>query len=120
MLGIGGLWCVDFLALYLALFVGAAYGLVAFYLAIVNAVIHIVAGVVSREYNPGLITAAILLLPAEWWGAVACSTAYPISLQDHLVCVFFVIVVHAAIAAYLLRRRMQRWVHQCYVPLHYS
>lgn len=98
---------MDFLALYLALFVGSGYGLLAFYLAIVNAIVHIVAGIISRGYNPGLITAIILLLPGGWWGAVTYSTAYPVSLQNHLVCVFFVVAVHAAIVAYLLRRRMQ-------------
>jgi hypothetical protein len=58
-----GVWAVDLVALYLAVFVSPAAGLVAGYLTLVNAVIHIVQALVRREYNPGLATAVFLFLP---------------------------------------------------------
>jgi hypothetical protein len=62
-----GVWGVDLAALYLAWKVEPAAGLVAGYLAVVNAVLHIGPAVARREYNPGLVTAAGLLLPAGGW-----------------------------------------------------
>ncbi len=104
-INIGGVWCVEFLALYLAHFVEPAYALLAFYLGIVNAVVHILSAVVSRSYNPGLITAAVLLLPGGCWGAMAYSAAFRTSMSDHLECLLFVVVVHVIIVAYMVRRR---------------
>lgn len=62
-----GVWGVDLAALYLAWKVETAAGLVAGYLAVVNAVLHIGPAIVRREYNPGLVTAAGLFLPFGGW-----------------------------------------------------
>jgi len=39
------------------------FGLVAIYLPIVNAFVHIGGAILTRRYNPGLITAIVLFLP---------------------------------------------------------
>jgi hypothetical protein len=62
-----GVWALDLVALYLACTVTLAAGLVAGYLALVNAVVHIVEAVARREYNPGLATALVLFLPVGGW-----------------------------------------------------
>jgi hypothetical protein len=54
---------VDLISLYLSFFVNPGFGLIAVYLAVVNAVVHLVAAVALRAYNPGLWTAILLFLP---------------------------------------------------------
>ncbi len=106
-INIGGVWCVDFLALYLTKFLGPGWALLAFYLAIVNAVIHIVSALVARAYNPGLITAVLLLLPLGIWGAVIYTTAHGLSMHDHLMALAFIIALHLVIIRHMLGRRSQ-------------
>ena len=47
----------------IALGVALVLGLIAVYLVLVNAVIHIVHGILFRRYNPGLATAIVVFLP---------------------------------------------------------
>jgi len=63
-----GVWGLELVALYLAAFVDLSFGLVAFYLPLVNALTHVREAVVRREYNPGLWTAVVLFLPISGWG----------------------------------------------------
>src|SRR5690606_6727990 len=62
-----GVWGVDLAALYLAWAVAPPAGLVAGYLALVNAVLHGAPAVARRAYNPGLVTAVVLFLPLGGW-----------------------------------------------------
>jgi hypothetical protein len=46
------------------------FGLIAIYGLLVNAVVHIVAAIVKRSYNPGVATSVLLFLPLGgygWW-----------------------------------------------------
>jgi hypothetical protein len=106
-INVGGVWCVDFLAIYLAGFYWRGAGLLAFYLALVNAVGHLAGALISRAYNPGLFTAAILFLPLGAWGTVAYSTAYNLPARDHIAAVVFAVALHAVIIGHVLRRRAQ-------------
>ncbi|GIX03813.1 MAG: hypothetical protein KatS3mg113_0819 [Planctomycetaceae bacterium] len=54
-------------ALYIAWALEPSAGLVAGYLAIVNAVFHVVPAVARREYNPGLVTAVLWFVPVGGW-----------------------------------------------------
>ena len=56
-------WGVDLVAIYLARFVAIGWGLIAIYLILVNAVLHVVGAAAFRAYNPGLVT-AVRRLPA--------------------------------------------------------
>lgn len=96
-INIVGVWCVDLAALYLAYFVNPNYGLIAIYLALINSLFHIAAFAILRVYNPGLITAVLLLLPAScigWW--IIVHTSHP-SLSDQLQTAGFVLLVHVAL-----------------------
>lgn len=96
-INIVGVWCVDLAALYLACFVSPSVGLIAIYLALINALFHIAAAILLRAYNPGLITAILLLLPASCIGLwIIIHTTHP-SLSDHLQIAGFVVLVHAAL-----------------------
>jgi hypothetical protein len=98
-----GVWALDLVALYLAWAVAPAAGLVAGYMALVNAVVHITQAFVRQEYNPGLGTAVVLFLPVGGWcvwevGAGAGAWAHVIGLG-------VAVGGHAAIFGCLAARR---------------
>jgi hypothetical protein len=101
-----GVWGVILLALYLAWAIAPAAGLVAGYLALVNALLHIVPAIVRREYNPGLITAVFLFpLVGGWcvWHAGASAGILP-----HLFAFAAAVGIHLAIVAHIARRLNRR------------
>lgn len=97
-----GVWGVDLAALYLAWTVEAAAGLVAGYLAVVNAVLHIGPAVARREYNPGLVTAAGLLLPAGGW--CVWQVGWECGVLPHALGLAAAISVHVAVVGYVVGR----------------
>ena len=99
-----GVWGVDLAAIYLAWFVSLGLGLIAVYLTLVNALVHIVGGLVQRRYNPGLITAVVLFLPAGLWALVVVSRAPGVGGIDHLVGALAAVLIHVAIAVHVKRR----------------
>lgn len=97
-------WGVDLVAIYLARFVALGWGLIAIYLTLVNAIVHVVAAAALRAYNPGLITAVLLFLPLGGWGLVTVADAPGVTLAQHAVGLLFAVLVHAGLAAHVLRR----------------
>lgn len=63
-INVPGVWGVIAVSAYLAADVNIGFGLIAVYLALVNAAVHIVHALIFRKYNPGLITAIVLFIPA--------------------------------------------------------
>jgi len=59
-----GVWGVNLVALLLARFVDPGFGLIAIWLTLLNGIIHIAQGLALRRYNPGLVTAVVMFLPA--------------------------------------------------------
>ena len=101
-----GVWGVDLLALYLAWAVAPAAGLVAGYLALVNALLHIVPACVRREYNPGLVTAVFLFpIVGGWcvWHAGASA-----GLLSHLIAFSAAVGIHLLIVAHVVQRLTRR------------
>jgi hypothetical protein len=98
-----GVWGVDLLALYACWLLGPAAGLAAGYLAVVNGCSHVIQAVALREYNPGLWTAAVLLVPVGGWGVWAAGAGA--GLWAHAIGLVAALGVHAAIAAHVARRR---------------
>ncbi|QHN03873.1 HXXEE domain-containing protein [Granulicella sp. WH15] len=98
-------WCVDLLALYGARFGCVSWALAAFYLAIVNGIVHLLAALRTRNYNPGLVTALVLLLPAASRGAAVYSRANHLGAGENLGYAGLAVALHAAIIAYVARRR---------------
>jgi len=99
-----GVWVVILIALYLARFVGLGLGLIAIYLTLVNALVHLVGAVVQRRYNPGLATAVVLFLPVGIWGLMVVSAAPGVTTTDHVVGLAVAILVHVAIAVHIRQR----------------
>lgn len=98
-----GVWGVTALSIWLTRSVAAGWGLIAAYLVLINAVLHLVQGLVLRRYNPGLITAVVLFLPL---GAGLLVELAPVSsVLNHLISVLVVIALHGLIVI-RVRQRM--------------
>jgi hypothetical protein len=97
-------WGVDLVAIYLARFVAVGWGLIAIYLILVNAVLHLAGAAVLRAYNPGLVTALVLFLPLGGWALVTVAETPSVTVTQHAVALAFAVVVHAGLAAHVLRR----------------
>jgi hypothetical protein len=97
-------WGVDLVAIYLARFVSVGWGLIAIYLMLVNGVVHIIGGVVKREYNPGLVTGIVIFIPLSIWGLVAVAAAPGVTAAQHIVSLVLAILVHVGIVVYVVRR----------------
>jgi hypothetical protein len=102
-----GVWGVDLLALYLAFYVDLAFGLIAIYLPLVNAVTHITMCVALRRYNPGLWTAALLFLPLGGWAVAVVSAASQASWSTQACALGGAVLLHVAIMVYV-RARLRR------------
>lgn len=99
-----GVWAVDLAALYLAVYVSAGLGLIAVYLTLVNALVHLLMALVTRRYNPGLWTALFLFVPA---GGVALNViaqrAQP-SLGIQALSLGIAVLLHTALIVHMRRR----------------
>ncbi len=95
-------WVVDLAATYLAWALAPWAGLVAGYLAVVNALVHIGPAIVRREYNPGLVTAVVLFLPAG--GACLAVAGSGAGLAAHVAGAAAAVGGHAAIIVYVVLR----------------
>lgn len=109
LVNLGAVWSVDLMSLYLAYFFRPGLALITMYLAIVNAIVHIVSALIERAYNPGLVTAVLLLLPAGSGGWWVMRQAHLATTSDHIIGLGVAIGIHVWIAVHLLRRvkRMQ-------------
>lgn len=93
-INLGIVWLLYLLSFYAALGGRAAVALYAPYLAGVNGIMHIGWLVLFRAYNPGLVTALILLVP----GAFYTLTAFPGATRlDHLMALGGAIVAHVVL-----------------------
>lgn len=94
-------WGLNLAALYAAYLWGAGYGLVAPYAMLVNGIIHIIAAVRLRGYNPGLVTSLVVFLP------LSLSTIFATSDVDagfHYAALGLAVLVHVFIVAHILLR----------------
>jgi hypothetical protein len=99
-----GVWAVNLIALYLSHFVDVGLGLIAVYLTLINAVVHILGAGVLRRYNPGLVTAVLLFLPVGIYALTVVSHAPGVTATDHVIALTTAIILHLAIIAYVKRR----------------
>ena len=97
-------WGVYLVVLYFARFAGVGWGLVAAYLMLVNAVLHVVAALVRRGYNPGLATAVVVFLPLAIWSLVAISSVPGVTILQQVVGLAVGVLVHLAIVVHVRRR----------------
>jgi hypothetical protein len=100
-INVPGVWGVIAGSFYLSAYVATGYGLIATYLVLVNAAVHIVTGIAFRAYNPGLATAALLFLPAGAFAVVELQQTGQVGWHDHLIGLFVAIGIHVAIIGYV-------------------
>ncbi len=104
-INIGGVWLFNLVSIWLAATVNLGFGLIGIYGMLVNAVVHMAAAAGSRRYNPGLVTAIVLMLPAGlvgMWGVVASGHG---TLAFQLTGLGAAIALHIAIIGYVLTNK---------------
>jgi hypothetical protein len=99
-----GVWGIDALALSMAVFLRPGFGLIAVYLALVNAVVHVAAALVQRRYNPGLVTAVVVFLPLSAVSLGAFAAVPGVGVADHALGLLVAVAVHVAIIVHVRRR----------------
>ncbi|MEW6146116.1 MAG: HXXEE domain-containing protein [Thermodesulfobacteriota bacterium] len=100
-INIGCVWVVNMIALYLARFVDLGLGLIAVYLTLINALVHILGALAKRSYNPGLVTAVLLFLPVGLYALIVMSRTSGVTMADQIIAIAFAILVHIAIVMYV-------------------
>ncbi len=107
-LNVFGVWGILGVAFWLAATVRPGLGLMAVYLVLVNALVHIMAALVLRVYNPGLLTAVLGFAPLGVWGWLKLQAAGA-SGRDHALGLALGVGAHLVILGYsrahLLRQR---------------
>jgi len=99
-----GVWGLGLACIYAASFAGIGWGLGVVYLVLVNAVMHIVAAIAWREYNPGLGTTVGLFLPVGTLALVRVSETLGVQWFHHMVGLALAVLIHVAIVIYTLKR----------------
>jgi hypothetical protein len=99
-----GVWGVIALSLYGAVSVNLGWALIAVYLVLVNAVVHIVHAVIFRRYNPGLVTAVVVFLPLVAFTLIAVNHAGGGSMSSHALGLIAAVAIHAAILLHVRRK----------------
>jgi len=74
----------------------------AFSVPAVNAVAHIVPGILRLGYNPGLATAIVMFVPLSIWAVRVARTRYKISTRQLAVVIASGVIVHAVLGGALL------------------
>ena len=95
-----GVWGIGLFSIYAASFLSIGWGLSVVYLVLVNAVAHIVAAILWREYNPGLWTALILFVPLGTLALLENIRVAGVVRIHHAVGIAVAIGIHAAIVVY--------------------
>jgi hypothetical protein len=104
-INVPGVWGVIALSLWLAALVHPGLALIAVYLPLINAVIHIAPAVVTRSYNPGLITAILLFLPLCFWCLFVIQRSGAGGFLFHAIGLGTAFAIHAVVIFVVLRNR---------------
>lgn len=102
-----GVWLVFLVSFYLTKYVTAGVALVAIYLTLVSAVIHVMTTVRLHRYNPGLYTSVLLVLPWGCFLLVFFNHRTRSALLFNGIGLFVAFLIHAIIVVYALSKRRQ-------------
>lgn len=103
MVNVPGIWGAIAVSLWLGMIVNRGFALIAIYLLLLNAAVHIVHGAVTRAYNPGLASAVLLFLPIGCWGLIALQMAGEASVAMHVTGIACAAAIHLAVVVVVLR-----------------
>jgi hypothetical protein len=103
-INVPGVWGIGLLTIYAAREFGIGYGLVAIYLMLFNALLHIVPAMAKRAANPGLWSASLLFLPLSSWALWEVSQQQGVTAVHHIIGITAAILLHGAIVVYVKRR----------------
>ena len=106
-INVPGVWGVITLSLWLASRVHPGLALIAVYLTLVNAIIHIGHAVITRSYNPGLVSGVVLFLPLCVWCIYAIQHAGAGTPAMHAIGLATALAIHFAIAVSVLSNRQK-------------
>lgn len=95
-----GVWGIGLFSIYAASFLSIGWGLSMVYLVLVNAVAHIVAAILWREYNPGLWTALTLFVPLGTMALFQIARVPGVQAIHHAAGITVAIGIHAAIVVH--------------------
>jgi hypothetical protein len=104
-INIVGVWCVIGTAIYLAAFLRPGLGLIAAYLLLVNAAVHVVQAFLLHRYNPGLATAIVLFFPVGGYCVYAVATAGDGAASMQAIGAAAGVGIHVVIVAHAFRRK---------------
>jgi hypothetical protein len=105
-----GVWGVGLVSIYAATYAGTGWGLSIVYLTLLNAIVHIAAGIGQGEYNPGLWTSLGLFLPVSGVALWAVSHEPGVTWMQQVVGMSVGIAVHVATIVYA-KGRVRRLSH---------
>jgi hypothetical protein len=104
-INVPAVWGVITLSLWLAAFVHPGLALIAIYLPLFNAAVHMAHAVIMRSYNPGLVSAVVIFLPLCVWCLRVMQRSGNGNFMFHAIGLGSAIGIHAVIAAWVLRNR---------------
>lgn len=104
LINVPAVWGAIGISLALAASVNIGFGLIAVYLLLINALVHIAHAIAYRGYNPGLGTAIALFLPVGGYGVYAIQRAGGGSVGMHLTGFVFALASHAAIVVHAMTK----------------
>jgi hypothetical protein len=100
-----GVWGVIATSLYLAAAVDIGFALIAAYLTLVNAAVHVLPALIRRRYNPGTVTALVLFVPLGTLCVWRVQLAGGGTVPYHLLGLVAAIGIHVALVIHVLRKR---------------
>ncbi len=100
-INVPGVWGVDLFVLYFSVYISPALGLIAAYLTVVNALLHIVVGIAMRRYNPGLWTSIGPFLPIGGYTLFTLSRLPSATLGMHALGLGMAIIEHVFIIVFI-------------------
>ena len=103
-----GVWATDAAAVILAAKGSPAAALLAPYLAVVNAFLHIASSLRLRRYNPGLGTALVLFLPFGVYSIRAIGQEIRATRRAHALGLVGALVLHLGVVLLVARERQAR------------
>lgn len=110
-INVPGVWGVIAASLYLAATVNIGFALIAAYLTLVNAAVHVLPTLILRRYNPGVITAVVLFAPLGTLCLWRVELVGGGTVPYHLVGLATAIGIHVAIVIHVLRSRHRQHMH---------